>query len=434
MVWIVQHVSQPLIFGINYVPETTGIAPYTSAMASGLARRGHAVRAIAAHPHYPDWKIAAGYDQWSLRERIDGVDVTRVWHWVPKRPSPLARAFSEVFFGLRQVCTRWGRPTAIVSVSPALLSSALVRLRSLVTNSKTPFVVWVQDLYGLGMSETGQGTGLAARAVRAVEKWLLRSASMVIVIHDRFADRIHGDLGVPRERIAVIRNWTHLAAFPVTDVEAVRAAYGWSDDDVVVVHTGNMGVKQGLHHVVDAGRSAHEKGESVRFVLVGNGAQRDDLVDRINSQPTTTTILPPLDDRAFADILQSADVLLVNELPGVAEMCVPSKLTSYFASGRPVLAATDELGITAQEVRNAEAGLTVPPGDATALLEGAKALVGDRDEARRLGENGKRYKETVLEETFAIDRFASLLADLTAAAAGKQSATPETMIKIGREP
>lgn len=413
------QVSRPLIFGINYAPETTGISPYTSAMAAGLARRGHQVRAVVANPHYPDWKIAPGYAEWSRRENIDGVAVSRVWHWVPTRPSPLPRAFSEVFFGLRQICTLWGEPTAIVAVSPALLSSAMVRLRSLVTNSKTPFVVWVQDLYGLGMSETGQGTGLAARAVRAVEKWLLRSASMVIVIHDRFAERIHEDLGVPRERIAVIRNWTHLRELPRADVKAVRASYGWSDDDIVVVHTGNMGVKQGLHHVVDAGRLAYRNEERVRFVLVGNGSQRDELRERIDREPTTAQILPPLDDDAFAHILQSADVLLVNELPGVAEMAVPSKLTSYFASGRPVLAATDDRGITAQEVRNADAGLIVAAGDPHALLEGAKALAASPEESTRLGGNGKRYKETVLEATFAIDRFDSLLADLTAAVVEK---------------
>jgi colanic acid biosynthesis glycosyl transferase WcaI len=412
-------VSRPLFFGINYAPETTGIAPYTSAMAAGLARRGHHVRAVVAHPHYPEWKISSGYEQWSRRENIDGVDVRRVWHWVPGRPAPLPRAFSEVFFGIRQVCARWGNPTSIVTVSPALLSSALVRLRAYLTNSGTPFVVWVQDLYGLGMSETGQGQGLAARAIRSVERWLLRSASMVVVIHDRFANRIHEDLGVPRDRIAVIRNWTHLGELPFADVAAVRASYGWSDEEIVVVHTGNMGVKQGLHHVVDAGQLAHANSERVRFVLVGNGAQRDELSERVQSKPTTTEILPPLDDRAFADVLQSADVLLVNELPGVAEMCVPSKLTSYFAAGRPVLAATDEAGITAQEVHNAEAGVTVAAGDPAALLAGAKKIGLDPVEAERLGRNGKRYKETVLEETFAIDRFDSLLADLTVTVAEK---------------
>ncbi|MDQ1124486.1 colanic acid biosynthesis glycosyl transferase WcaI [Microbacterium trichothecenolyticum] len=313
--------------------------------------------------------------------------------------------------------TRWGRPTAIVAVSPALISSAFVRLRSLITHRKTPFVVWVQDLYGVGMTEMGRGGGVSARVICSIERWLLRSASMVVVIHDRFADRINVDFEVPLTRIAVIRNWTHLPPLPAIDVAAVRESYGWAADETVIVHTGNMGGKQGLHHIVDAGRLAHRRGERVRFVLVGKGSQRDSLKERIAQEPTTTEMLPPLDDAAFGAILQAADALLVNELPGVAEMSVPSKLTSYFASGRPVLAATDALGITAQEVRNADAGIVVAAGDPEAILEGARALAADPEEGARLGENGKRYRETVLNETFAIERFDSLLAELTGVAA-----------------
>lgn len=383
-------------------------------MSSGLARRGHRVRAIVAHPHYPDWKVSPGYGQWSRRENIDGVIVERLLHFVPRRPASIPRAFSETTFGLRQIFSRWGRPSAMVVISPALLSSALVRLRSLLTHRGTPFVVWVQDLYALGVVETGQGSGLTARVLRQVEGWLLRSASRVVVIHDRFAARVHEDFGVPRDRIEVIRNWTHLAALPSVNVQDVRRRYGWADDETVVVHTGNMGVKQGLQHVVDAGRLAHDRGEKVKFVLVGNGAQRESLEQRINARPTSTVIVPPLDDRAFAEVLQAADILLVNELPGVSEMAVPSKLTSYFASGRPVLAATDAAGITAQEVLAAEAGIVVAAGEPAALLEGAKRLASDSDYSERLSRNGKRYRETVLDETFAIDRFDSLLADLTA--------------------
>ena len=407
--------SRTLCFGQFYPPETTGISPYTGAMAVGLARRGRDVRAVVAHPHYPDWKITPGYGQWSRRENIDGVTVDRLLHYVPRQPTLIPRALSELCFGLRQATARWGRPASIVAVSPALLSSVLVRLRALATHRRTPFVVWVQDLYGIGVVETGQGGGVAARALRSIEAWLLRSATAVVVIHDRFAEQVHRDLGVPRDRIVVIRNWTHLAPLPAVDTAAVRASYGWADDEIVVVHTGNMGVKQGLHHVVDAGRLARERREPVRFVLVGNGAQRADLQQRIDEQDTSTEIIPPLNDQAFGDILQAADVLLVNELPGVSEMAVPSKLTSYFASGRPVLAATDATGITAQEVMSAEAGVAVPAGDPLAILEGAKRLAADRAEATRLGRNGRHYKETVLDESFAIDRFDSLLHRVTAA-------------------
>lgn len=407
------------MFGLNFPPETTGISPYTGAFSAGLAERGHSVRAIVAHPHYPAWTIAPGYGQWVRRENIRGVAVERLLHFIPRHPSSLPRAFSEMTFGLRQSLTRWGRPSVIVAVSPALFSSALVRIRSLFTHRRTPFVVWVQDLYGLGVVETGQGGGIAARGVRAVEGWLLRSASVVVVIHERFADRIERDFGVPRERISVVRNWSHLPPLPVADVASIRQSMGWADDEIVVVHTGNMGVKQGLHHVVDAGRLAHERGQRVRFVLVGDGSQRDVLQKRIGAARTTAELLAPLDDASFAEVLQSADVLLVNELPGVAEMALPSKLTSYFAAGRPILAATDPTGITAQEVRNAQAGLSVLAGDPEAILDGVRQLSGDHPKAERFGANGKRYKETVLEETIVLDQFGSLLADLTAAAAEK---------------
>ena len=44
-----------LIIGVNYAPETSGIAPYTSAMAEGLQAAGHEVSIITGIPHYPQW-------------------------------------------------------------------------------------------------------------------------------------------------------------------------------------------------------------------------------------------------------------------------------------------------------------------------------------------------------------------------------------------
>jgi len=42
-----------VILGINYAPEPTGIAPYTTGLAMGLAERGHDVLVLTGHPHYP---------------------------------------------------------------------------------------------------------------------------------------------------------------------------------------------------------------------------------------------------------------------------------------------------------------------------------------------------------------------------------------------
>ena len=397
-----------LALGLNYPPEPTGISPYTGSMARGLARRGFLTRVLTAHPHYPDWKVNPGYGQWSRTEHLDGVDVTRLKHYVPAKPKGLRRLASEISFGVRLGGHRWKDVDAIVAVSPALVSSAIAALRAGVTHRNVPFVVWVQDLYTLGLSETGQGGGAVVRLMKMIEGWLLRRADRVVVIHDRFAARVANDFGVPRERIEVVRNWTHLAPAKPVDVKVMRAQFGWADDEEVVLHAGNMGVKQGLGNVIDAARLAADRGERVRFVLLGAGSELQRLKHAGSGIPTLQ-FLSPLNDADFSAALASADCLLVNELPGVSEMAVPSKLTSYFSAGRPVVAATDVTGITADEIRSADAGVVVPAGDPAALLQAVRTLAADPESSRRLGANGRHYRSTVLDEESAIDQFTEML-------------------------
>ena len=297
----------------------------------------------------------------------------------------------------------------IVAVSPALISTAVARVRMAALNRGVPFVVWVQDLYSLGLTETAQSSGVVLRLMLALEGWVLRGATRVIVIHERFALRVHEDFGVPRERIEVIRNWTHLPAAQPADPEQTRERLGWTTDETIVLHAGNMGVKQGLDNVIEAARLAQRQSAPVRFVLLGGGSERDRLQALADGIPNVV-FLDSLPDDQFTAALHAADILLVNEKVGVAEMAVPSKLTSYFSAARPVLAATDATGITADEIRSAQAGVVVPAGDPRALLDGALTLAADPERAGRYGANGRRFRDTVLDEVTAIDAFDALLA------------------------
>ncbi|WOF22265.1 glycosyltransferase [Microbacterium betulae] len=399
-----------VVLGMNYPPESTGISPYTGGLARGLARRGITTQVLTAHPHYPAWRIDEGYGQWKRAERSEGVEVLRLRHYVPARPRGLARLLSEVTFGIRLATTPWGSADAVVAVSPALFATWIATARARLTHRDAPFVVWVQDLYGQGMSQL-EGDGLAARILRSAERRLLNGADHVVVIHDRFRARVRDDLGVDDSRISVVRNWSHVDRTPPTDPTGTRALLGWGPHERIVLHAGNMGLKQGLDNVVAAARAAHERGSAVRFVLLGDGSERERL-HREAAELPSLTFTPALGDDLFLAALGAADVLLVNERPGVTDMAVPSKLTSYFAAGRPVLAATDAHSITADEVRAAGAGVVVPADEPIALLDAALALCHDAPAALRLGASGRRYCETVLDAEHAVDRFAELLSDV----------------------
>jgi len=395
------------IVGINYPPERTGIAPYTGAMARALARRGCDVHVVTAQPHYPEWHVYDGYRRWRSDSVDERVGVRRLLHYVPGHPHGIERLVSEMSLGVRMALDgSWRHRDALVLVSPAMFSSAMVSAWARLWAPRMEQVVWIQDLYGRGWTENGGG-GAIARIIHTVEGRLLRRADRLVVIHERFKKVVCEEYGVDPDRIEVVRNWTHLASHAPIDRPSARAELGWGSE-TVLLHAGNMGVKQGLDHVIEAARVAAERGERLRFVLVGDGSERESL-EALAAGLENVDFLDSLDDEAYRRALVAADVLLVHEKPGIAEMAVPSKLTSYFDAARPVLAVTDPMGITAEEVRTAGAGDVVPSGDPSALVDAALELARDQLRAVRLGAAGRAHREAVLSEGAAVERFAGVL-------------------------
>ncbi|MDN3496519.1 glycosyltransferase family 4 protein [Planococcus sp. APC 4015] len=400
-----------LVVSLHARPEQTGNAPYVGSLVAGLARDGWSVRLIAAHPHYPQWRVHDGYGQWSRTDTETGVRVHRLRHYVPSNPSGLRRVLAEITFGVRVWATRWGRPDAVVLVSPAMISSAMAMSRARTLSRRTPTVLWVQDLYGRGMAQTETGGRAARGAVAWLERSLVRAADRVIVIHERFRAIVVDELEARDERVAVVRNWSHLSSMePTVDRELTRSERGWSDE-IVVVHGGNQGVKQGLENVVDAARLADERSAPVRFVLVGHGSRHEMLRERA-AGIRRIEFLGPMADAEYTATLAAADVLLVNELAGVSDMAVPSKLTTYFRSGRPVLVATEDGSISAEEVQRAGAGCRVDAGDPEALLAGVLTLGADPHLAASLGAAGAEFARIHLEEGAAIRAFSANLDDV----------------------
>ncbi|WP_290438798.1 glycosyltransferase [Cellulosimicrobium cellulans] len=394
--------------GANYSPEPTGNAPYTSGLSRALATRGAHVHVVTTFPHYPEWRVRDGYRGWSRREVVDGVDVLRLRHYVPRTPTPVRRLLAELSFGVRSVAVHWPDADVVLLVSPSLFSASVASVRLALQRrgrrGRPGVVLWTQDLYSLGVAETGTAGGSLARVVEDVERRVARGADGVVAIHERFAEHLRGTLGVPAEAVRVVRNWTHLPPAEVVDRAAVRRELGWDDDETVVLHAGNQGAKQGLENVVDAARLADHRGSRVRFVLLGDGSRRRAL-EAAAAGTRAIQFLDPLPGDRFSGALGAADVLLVNELAGLAEMSVPSKLTSYFDAGRPVLAATSAGSTTAHEIQVSGGGIRVDAEEPGALLDAVLRLAADPSRRRALGEAGRRYRHAVLSEGAAVDAF-----------------------------
>ncbi len=377
-----------LVIGMHYAPETTGNAPYTTGMVRALHDAGHRVRVITGYPHYPQWKVAAGY-RGLRRTELDGtVPVTRVRHPVPASPTAARRVLMDAVFALHAATVRGPRPDVVVAVSPVLLTVAAgLRWRRA---GRSALGVVTQDLYSRALLETGMTSARNARLAARLEGGLLGRADGVAVVHENFVRNL-GALGVDPAAVTVIRNWTHVTP-SVADRAATRARLRWGPDEVIALHAGNMGVKQGLDNVVAAARHAGTVGSDVRFVLLGDGGQRRHL-ESISAGVGHLSFLDPLPAGEFEAALAAADVLLLNEAATVAEMSVPSKLTSYFSAARPVVAATDPRSAASAEIERSAGGVRVDPGDPVALHDRVAELGDDATRARDIGSRGRAYAE-----------------------------------------
>lgn len=399
------------ILGLNYSPEPSGNAPYTSGLAEGLREAGHKVHVITGYPHYPEWRLRDGYTGLTSKEEIDGIQVTRVRHFIPGKPTALSRLIMELSFGLRLILASWHSPDVILLVSPALFSSGLALLKAKFGTRRPRVGIWVQDIYSHGVVETGTGGQRLSQAMTTVEGLILRSCHGVVAIHERFRDFMVSRVGVPASNIRVIRNWTHLPPTPPSDRTAIRHKMKWSDDDIIVLHAGNMGQKQGLENVVASARLASERQSKVRFVLMGDGNQRK-VLEATAHGVRNLDFVDPLPGDEFQQALAAADILLVNERGGVKDMAVPSKLTSYFNAGVPVVAATDPGSVTASEIEMSGGGIRVDAGNPAALLDALEDLSSDHDRSRELAIRGLEFRQVTLSKAVAIAHYDEFLSGL----------------------
>jgi colanic acid biosynthesis glycosyl transferase WcaI len=409
-----------LISGISYAPEETGIAPYTTGLAEHLVDRGHQVTVVTGVPSYPQWRVYPEYRKvLRARELRGGVEVRRVRNYVPRRQSTLQRGLYEISFlvgGLTMLTMP--KPDAVLGVVPSLSGGVLARAAA--HRLGCPYGLIFQDLTGPAASQSGVGGGRAAGPISVAEAWIARGAAALGIIAEGFRPYLES-LGVEPESIHRVRNWLHVEE-PTVDRATIRRRLNLPVGAVICLHAGNMGSKQGLTNVIECARLAADTEPNLLFVLMGDGSQRQQLVSLAQSyRLRNLRFLPIQPAELFPSVLAAADMLLVNQRASVTNMSLPGKLTSYFAAGRPVVAAVADDSETARELQDTETGVLVPPDQPGLLLEAVRKLVADSDHQKRLSAAGRRYARTALS---AEDALGGLEALVMAAASAENVRKP----------
>jgi colanic acid biosynthesis glycosyl transferase WcaI len=361
-------------------------APQTRILetAQRLSDRGHEVWVLTGFPNYPDGVIAPGYRRRALmRERIGDLRVIRSAVYPAPNRGFSRRVANHASFALSSVVAAplLRRPDVVIAETPPLFTAASgVAVASM---HRAPLVLNVADLWPesavqLGALSNPRAIALAER----LERFAYRHSAAITVPTAGIRQTLLGR-GEPPEKVTHLANAVDIdrfAAVPLPTGAARRAIY-----------CGTVGLAQGVGTLIDAAAELAANGQELELLIVGDGAERAELADEARTRGLKNVrFLGRVARERVPELLASAQMALVSlrDLP-LFEDALPSKLLEYLAAGRPVVASA--AGDVARLLERADAGVSCPPGDASALARAIRELATDPDRIRELGANGRRY-------------------------------------------
>jgi len=398
-----------LLAGINYFPEVTGIGPYNTELAEHLAAAGHDVNVLTAFPWYPHWQIGEGYRRTRpfLVKRSNGVRVLRSPILLPAaRQTAFRRVVFDSSFGLTALLASAGvgGVDAVICVSPPLQLGPTAWL--VARSRRARLVVHLQDVVPDAALSTGMmRAGKAVALSRRLERFVYSRADKITVISEGFKENLVGK-GIPPSKIEVLPNWVDASRFQAVADSRVRSALGAANGETLVLHTGNMGAKQGLETVVEA--AAQLKGEDIVITLIGDGQSRASLETKAASLAVDNLKFLPLQSDLPAT-LAAANVLVLSQRAQVIDSAAPSKLLTYMASGKPIVATVNESSEAGQLIKRAGCGVVVPPEKPADLAAALRELHRHPERHSALGAAGRRHVSEHFDRKVILERWEQLI-------------------------
>jgi colanic acid biosynthesis glycosyl transferase WcaI len=403
-----------ILFLSQYYPPETGAAPLRAYhFALNLAKAGHDVTIVTGMPNHPSGVKPPEYRRRILsRERRDGVRIIRTYLTATPRKTFKTRMANQISFAMSALGGGLlaGKCDVILVTSPPLFLGLSAWFLGIVKGA--PFILDVRDYWPHAAVKLGQlKNRLFIRLAERLEGFLYRRAARIIAVTPGML-RLMLERGIPEHRIALITNGADLDRFSPAPTARDDESGGWT-----VLYTGTHGLVHGMGVILDAAEILKEDGR-VTFVLVGDGAAKDDLMaDSERRGLPNVRFLASQQPERLAETIRGADVCLATTTTGeFSAGTIPVKIFDYMACGKPVVGAVG--GDAKAVIESSRAGVVVEPGDATGLAAALLDLLTDRARRETLGRCGRAYVEAEYSRARLAAKMDNILGTIVAAESG----------------
>lgn len=379
-------------------------------IAQALIERGHQVSVLTGKPNYPEGKFYSSYSYFNKSYEIwNNIKIYRSF-MTPRGDGKGLWLFlnyiSFAFFSSIRLFFIKDKFDKIFVFEPSPITvgipAVVCKLRF-----NAPIYFWVQDLWPESLTAVG---GIKNEYIigffSRLTKFIYSHSFKILVQSKAFIPYILKQ-GVSLEKLIYYPNSTEsfYKKNPANPEFSSKFPEGFK-----LIFAGNLGEAQSFETIIGAIDLLVKDGLNVHLIILGNGRAREYIRNKVIELGLSNNIhlWGSFESIMMPEFFSCADALLVAlKKDLIFSLTIPSKIQSYLACGKPIIASLDGEG--ARIVEDAKAGFTSISEDVIGLKEAIKKMyLLSPNQQIELGENARSYFEKEFEREMLVDKLESI--------------------------
>ena len=376
-----------LVSSINFYPDHSGIALYSTDLPVFFAEKGQQVSMVTGFSYYPRW-VKRKEDKGVLfrTEEYRGVKVYRGYLYVPRKLTTLKRLLHDLSFIVSALCNffRAGRHDVIVVLTPPLLLGLVGLLLKRLWRAK--LVVHIQDFQleaalSLGMLKEN----ILIRLLAKLDSYIYRKCDLVVPITQGMKEVVVAK-GVDEKKTFVVYNWIDINEAAQKGQKGIFiSSYPKLLDKFIIAYAGNLGVKQGVDIILYLAEKTRHNTD-IHYFIIGEGADKERLMNIASHKKiSNVTFHPFLNQEQYYNMLRDIHVSAITQKSKTGNVFFPSKILGILAQSKPILLSADLDSELAKFISENGCGLAAAAGDIESLARHVKYLSRPGAELSKIG-------------------------------------------------